>query len=147
MEHLLLKASTTIVDQELGQFDALVSAWDADREHDTIAPTAFDKTIAAWQASGKALPLLFEHTTEAVGHIDPNTMRPTREGLVAAGEVDRSTDTAPSYGARSRPVARVSASALRATPRRSGAGACAGPTSTCSRSPPRAHRCIRRLAP
>jgi HK97 family phage prohead protease len=87
-----LAAETTVVDQELGQFEAVVSAWDSDREQDTIAPTAFDKTIAAGQASGKTLPLLFEHTTEAVGHIDPNTMRPTRDGLVAPGQVDRDTD-------------------------------------------------------
>jgi HK97 family phage prohead protease len=87
-----LAAETSVVDQELGQFEAVVSAWDSDREQDTIAPTAFDRTIAAWRASGKMLPLLFEHSTEAVGHIDPDTMRPTRDGLLASGEVDRSTE-------------------------------------------------------
>ena len=92
MKRKTLAAETTVVDQELGQFEAVVSAWDADRERDTIAPTAFDKTIAAWQASGKMLPLLFERGSEEIGHIDPSTMRATEAGLVAAGEVDRSTE-------------------------------------------------------
>jgi HK97 family phage prohead protease len=87
-----LAAVTSVVDQELGQFEAVVSAWDSDREQDTIAPTAFDKTIAAWRASGKMLPLLFEHSSEVIGHIDPFTMRATEAGLLAAGEVDRGTE-------------------------------------------------------
>ena len=36
MEHLTVKATTTTTDQELGTFTALVSAWTADREEDTI---------------------------------------------------------------------------------------------------------------
>jgi HK97 family phage prohead protease len=92
MQHIALKASTVAVDQEVGQFTALVSAWDADREDDTIAPTAFDRTMEAWQRTGKNLPLLFEHSTEVIGHIDASTMRSTKEGLVVSGEVDRSTD-------------------------------------------------------
>ena len=38
------------------------------------------------------LPLLFEHSSEEIGHIDPSTMRATEAGLVAAGEVDRSNE-------------------------------------------------------
>jgi HK97 family phage prohead protease len=91
MEHVMLKAATTSVAEELGQFEAIVSGWDEDRERDTILPTAFDKTIAAWRASGKNIPLLFEHSTEAVGAIDPHSMRPTEAGLLVAGEVDRDT--------------------------------------------------------
>jgi uncharacterized protein len=83
---------TVDVDQELGQFEAIVSAWDVDREQDVIRPDAFDKTIAAWRGSGKNLPLLFEHSTEEIGAIDPHSMRPTAAGLLVAGAVDRTTD-------------------------------------------------------
>jgi len=80
MQHVMLKAATTAVDQELGQLEAIVSGWDEDRERDTILPTAFDKTIAAWQASGKRLPLLFEHSSEASGLSTPTRCSPPRRG-------------------------------------------------------------------
>jgi HK97 family phage prohead protease len=89
VQHLTLKATATENDQELGTFTAIVSAWDADREQHVIERTAFDKTIAAWKASGKKLPLLFEHSTMVVGAIDPASMHPTDAGLVVSGEVDR----------------------------------------------------------
>ena len=92
MLHKTLDASTTVVDQELGEFSALVSAWDADREKDVIDRHAFDRTIEAWQRSGKNMPLLFEHSKTVVGSIDPHSMHPTDAGLVVAGEVDRATD-------------------------------------------------------
>lgn len=92
MQHLTLKAETTTTDQELGTFVAVVSAWDADREGDVIERTAFDKTTRAWRASGKKLPLLFEHSTRVVGALDPASMHPTEQGLVVSGEVDRETE-------------------------------------------------------
>jgi HK97 family phage prohead protease len=92
VEHKVIGATTVDTDTELGTFTAIVSAWDVDRERDEIAHDAFDKTIAAWQGSGKNLPLLFEHSTETVGAIDPHSMRPTDAGLLVAGEVDRSTE-------------------------------------------------------
>jgi HK97 family phage prohead protease len=92
MQHVDLKATTTATDQELGEFSALVSAWDADREKDTIARDAFDRTIEAWQRSGKKLPLLHEHSTVVVGSVDPHSMKATEQGLVVSGEVDRDTD-------------------------------------------------------
>ena len=92
MEHLTLKATTTETDQELGVFEALVSAWVEDRTKDTILPTAFEKTIAAWQRSGKWLPLLFEHSTKSVGEIEPDSMTTDTEGLRVRGHVDQSTD-------------------------------------------------------
>jgi hypothetical protein len=78
MQHVMLKAATTAVDQEQGQFEAIVSGWTEDREKDTILRTAFDRTIAAWRASGKNLPLLFQHSTEAIGAIDPPLDAPHR---------------------------------------------------------------------
>jgi HK97 family phage prohead protease len=90
--HKTLGATTVDTDQEMGTFQAIVSAWGPDREKDVIMPTAFDATIAAWRSSGKNLPLLFEHSTEAVGHVDPSTMQATEDGLLVGGEVDRSTE-------------------------------------------------------
>ncbi len=92
MQHLIAKATVTETDQELGTFTALVSAWVEDRQGDTIDQSAFDQSIQDWQSSGKYLPLLFEHSTKAVGSIDPDSMHTTEEGLVVSGEVDRSTD-------------------------------------------------------
>ena len=91
MQHLSLKATTVSTDQELGQFTALASAWTADREKDTIDRHAFDQSIADWKASGKRLPLLFEHSTTAIGWLDPASMSTDERGLVVSGEVDRET--------------------------------------------------------
>jgi uncharacterized protein len=95
MEHKALAAETTVTDTELGEFEALVSAWDTDREGDTILRTSFDDTITAWRESGKMLPLLFEHSTDDVGHIEPLSLVTRKDGLVAAGKVDRSSEKEP----------------------------------------------------
>ena len=95
MEHMTLKVATTPTDTELGQFEALASAWVADRQSDTIARTAFDVTIKAWRGSGKNLPLLFEHENEVVGFIDPSSMHTTSDGLVVSGEIDRDSPKGP----------------------------------------------------
>ena len=92
------------------------------------------------------LPLLFEHSTEAVGHIDPNSMRPTRAGLVAAGEVDRGSDHGKQVW---RQIKSGSAGfsigfAGDCTPQQG--GGVRGPTSTCSKSPPPRRRCTRPYA-
>ena len=92
MQHLTMKATTTETEEELGVFEALVSAWIEDRQQDTILPTAFDKTIAAWQRSGKWLPMLFEHSTKSVGEIEPDSMTTDTEGLRVRGHVDQATD-------------------------------------------------------
>ena len=91
VERKTLGAATVDTDQEFGTFAAVVSAWGPDREHDVIERQAFDRTIIAWQRSGKNLPLLFEHSTEAVGHVDPYSMHASDEGLVVAGKIDRGT--------------------------------------------------------
>jgi HK97 family phage prohead protease len=92
MQHLSLKATTVSTEEELGQFEALVSAWTADRERDTIDRHAFDQSISDWKASGKMLPLLHEHRSIVVGAIDPASMSATAEGLVVAGSIDRESD-------------------------------------------------------
>ena len=38
------------------------------------------------------MPLLFEHSTKAIGEIDPDSVRSISEGLVVRGHVDQSTD-------------------------------------------------------
>jgi Escherichia/Staphylococcus phage prohead protease len=90
MEHLTLAVKTaTIADQ--GTFTAIAAAWTPDRQGDRIIPGAFAKTIAQWQASGKYLPVHFEHRGDAdqiVGHIDPATMRETDAGLYVEGKLD-----------------------------------------------------------
>jgi HK97 family phage prohead protease len=95
MEHMIMKVATTSTDTELGQFEALVSAWEADREKDTIARSAFDRSIKSWQESGKNLPLLMEHENEVVGFIDPAAMVTTEDGLVVRGEIDRDSPKGP----------------------------------------------------
>lgn len=91
LTHKTLSITPTETDQDQGTFVAIVSAWEADREGDVIERHAFDKTITAWQQSGKQLPLLVSHSTTEVGSIDPWTMIPTDEGLQVAGEIDRDT--------------------------------------------------------
>jgi HK97 family phage prohead protease len=92
MHHKQLEITPTETDQDQGTFTALVSAWSVDRQGDVIDRHAFDRTIEAWQQSGKRLPLLFEHSTEEIGSIDPFSIYPTEEGLVVSGEIDRSTE-------------------------------------------------------
>jgi Escherichia/Staphylococcus phage prohead protease len=92
MQHLIAKATTVETEEELGVFEAIVSAWAEDRVGDTILPTAYDKTIRAWRESGKWLPLLFEHSTKAIGEIDPESLTTDAEGLHVRGHVDQSTE-------------------------------------------------------
>ena len=87
-----LEAKATAVDQEAGTFTAVASAWEADRVDDEIARDGFDATIKAWRGSGKNLPLLWEHGSEAVGFVDPDEMYTDERGLIIGGEVDRETD-------------------------------------------------------
>ena len=91
MQHATFAVKTTATDQELGTFTALVSSWSADRVGDVIDRHAFDQSIEDWQASGKQMPLLYEHGHVAIGSLDPDTMVTDEQGLTVAGEVDRST--------------------------------------------------------
>lgn len=85
----LTAQSTTITDQ--GVFSAILAAWSVDRMNEKIDPHAFDTTIAAWQASGKNIPLHWDHEGRAadiVGYIDPKSMMPLETGLYVEGKVD-----------------------------------------------------------
>ncbi len=85
-----LEALTTPA-SDLGRFTAIAAAYTVDRERDRIIPGAFEKTIAAWQGSGRRIPLAWDHgrgASDVIGSIDPLTMRETPEGLYVEGQLD-----------------------------------------------------------
>lgn len=90
MEHKTLEAkATTTTDQ--GEFVAIAAAYTVDRANDRIIPGAFGKSIARWQASGKQVPLHWNHQGEPddiIGTVDPSSMEETDLGLKVAGKVD-----------------------------------------------------------
>lgn len=90
MIHKTIKArATTTTDQ--GSFEAIAAAYSVDRVGDRIVPGAFSKSIDRWQASGKSVPLHWNHQGEPediIGAIDPATMEETELGLKVAGKVD-----------------------------------------------------------
>lgn len=90
MDHktLELKATTVVTDQ--GIFTALAAAYSVDRGNEQIVPGAFKATIAAWQASGKQIPLHWDHMGEPsniIGSIDPATLKETKDGLYVEGKL------------------------------------------------------------
>jgi uncharacterized protein len=96
VEHSLKAATVTHTDQ--GEFVAIAAAYTVDRQGDIIVPGAFANTIHRWQASGKRMPLHWNHQGDAhniIGSIDPRSMRETGEGLEVAGRLDlHESDTA-----------------------------------------------------
>lgn len=89
MEHLQLKATATTTDR--GEFSAIAAAYSVDRVKDRIIKGAFEGSIRRWQASGKRIPLHWDHRGEPdqiIGSIDPASMQETDEGLVVKGRMD-----------------------------------------------------------
>lgn len=83
-----LKATTTT---DLGEFTAIAAAYSVDRGNERIIPGAFEATIANWQASGKQIPLHWNHSGEAadiIGTVDPMQMKETDAGLMVSGKLD-----------------------------------------------------------
>jgi uncharacterized protein len=90
MEHTT-KAATATVTTDEGVFTAIAATYTVDRQNDIIVPGAFGKTIGRWQASGKNMPLHWNHEGDAasiIGYIDPHTMRETSDGLEVTGKLD-----------------------------------------------------------
>jgi HK97 family phage prohead protease len=91
MEHIT-KAATVTATTDRGDFTAIIAAYTVDRVGDRIAFGAFAKTIAAWRASGKRIPLHWNHRDDPqyiIGSFDPATMEEIEgKGLVAAGSLD-----------------------------------------------------------
>ena len=89
MQHLVVKAASATTDR--GTFTAIAAAWSLDRQNERIAKGAFADTIAAWKASGKRLPLHWNHSeaaSDVIGYVDPAEMRESDEGLVVRGQLD-----------------------------------------------------------
>jgi HK97 family phage prohead protease len=91
MQHIT-KAATVTATTDKGEFTAVIAAYNVDRVGDQIAFGAFEKTIAAWRASGKRIPLHWDHRSDPqyiIGSFDPATMEEIDgKGLVASGTVD-----------------------------------------------------------
>lgn len=92
MQHLTIKAAATTTSK--GVFSAIAAAYSVDRMNERIIPGAFEKTILAWQTSGKQIPLHWDHSGDAadiIGYIDPTSMKETDEGLYVEGKLDIKT--------------------------------------------------------
>ncbi len=87
--HITLEAKATATD--LGEFVAIAAAYSLDRAGDRIVPGAFAKSIDRWQASGKQVPLHWDHRGEPddiIGTVDPFSMKETDDGLQVGGKLD-----------------------------------------------------------
>lgn len=90
MQHRTLEAKATTTTDK-GEFTALAAAYSVDRAGDRIVPGAFGASIERWQASGKKVPLHWNHQGEPediIGEIDPAAMEETDLGLKVAGRID-----------------------------------------------------------
>ncbi len=80
-------------DDDAGQFTALVSAFgNVDRVGDKILPGAFSKTLAAYRAADKPIPVVLSHQhNDVMAHIgaaDPALVAETEKGLMVTGQLD-----------------------------------------------------------
>jgi HK97 family phage prohead protease len=91
LEHKAVEAQTHLAN-DLGEFAAIAATYDVDRVKDRIRFGAVEKTIADWQASGKRVPLHWDHRGDArnvIGSIDPAAMRELAgAGLYVKGKLD-----------------------------------------------------------
>jgi len=91
LEHKAVEAQTHVAN-DLGEFSAFAATYDLDRVKDRIRFGAFEKTIADWRASGKRVPLHWDHRGEAknvIGSADPASMREVAGlGLYVEGKLD-----------------------------------------------------------
>lgn len=88
-KRITIEAKATATDQ--GSFVAIAAAYTIDRAGDRIIPGAFAKTIDRWQASGKQVPLHWNHQGEPddiIGTVDPFSMEETEQGLKVSGTLD-----------------------------------------------------------
>jgi Escherichia/Staphylococcus phage prohead protease len=90
LEHKTLE-TTARTRTELGEFSAIAAAYSIDRDGDQIVRGAFRNTIERWQASGKRIPLHWNHSAvpkDIVGSVDPDSMREIEDGLFVRGKLD-----------------------------------------------------------
>jgi HK97 family phage prohead protease len=88
-------ATVTDTTTDRGEFSAIVSTYDVDRQGDVVARGAFSKTREDWKSAGRMIPLHWDHSSEPediVGYVDPSDMEETRAGLTVHGKVDLETE-------------------------------------------------------
>ena len=89
MLHKTVEAKATAT--EVGEFTAIAAAYSVDRGGERIVPGAFQNTIEKWQASGKQIPLHWDHGGEPddiIGVVDPQLVKETDVGLMVGGRLD-----------------------------------------------------------
>lgn len=93
MEHVLLKAATTAV-QEAGIFEAVISSTSIDRELDVVSATGMVDALRKWIPLGKRLPLSWQHSSapeDIIGYVDPQSARVVGNEVVCSGWIDQDT--------------------------------------------------------
>ena len=91
---MILKAATTAQDQ--GIFTAVISTSGIDREKDVVDAGGMVTALHKWVATGKQIPLAWNHSTSAdqiIGSINPASAKDVGGEVVVAGRIDMSTDT------------------------------------------------------
>lgn len=94
MEHLLLKAATTATTDQ-GTFEAVISSASVDRERDIVSPAGMVQALHRWVATGKRIPLAWNHSGAPelqIGYIDPASARVVDDEVVARGWIDQTTE-------------------------------------------------------
>jgi hypothetical protein len=97
LQHKTIKAASR-ASTELGEFSAIAAAWSIDRDGDQIVRGAFGRTIERWQASGKRIPLHWNHSPvpkDIIGSVDPASMREIDDGLFTRGKLDLTCQVRP----------------------------------------------------
>jgi HK97 family phage prohead protease len=87
------QVATVEPEQKLtGEFVALISDWQPDRQRERFARTAFDKALAKLRAAGKPTPVLFGHDQQTfggvIGAVAADQFWTDSEGLWARGWLD-----------------------------------------------------------
>ena len=92
MKHKVFSVSNfKALDEPQGIFEAIVAVFNnIDRMGDKIIPGAFKKSLAAWEKSGKPIPVIFSHDW---GNLDAHIgqvieAKETEEGLYVKGQLD-----------------------------------------------------------
>ena len=91
MEHKQVQATTVGTTEDQGTFTAIAAAYTIDRVNDQIVKGAFANTIERWRASGKMVPVHWNHDGRAdsvIGAVNPATMQETDQGLQVSGKLD-----------------------------------------------------------
>lgn len=86
MEHLLLKATTTVTDQ--GVFEAVISTVNIDREKDIVEPDGMVKALRGWN---RPIPLAWHHSVKAediFGSVDGQSAHVINGEVAVTGQVD-----------------------------------------------------------